>query len=556
MNKSFLKQDIFKASINKNIYLIFFIYLLVGLFIYKDFGLGIEEHFQRKSGFYWLNYILNFTEYDNLKELANFKFQEIESFTPNITNIESHKYYGVIFDLPLAFIEVYFDITGPDIFYLRHLLIFLIFFISGILFYRILEYRFQDKFISSISSLFYLLSPKIFGSAFFDGKDILFLSLMTINFYFLIKYYRNSNTTNLIYLALFSAFSTSTRILGIIIPVSFIFIIFFEFLNNFSLKKIINIIYFILIYLFFLYLHWPFLWDLNLNLSTILENFKVKNLTKIYFDGTFYNSTNLPYSYVPKSIFMSTPVYILSLFVIGYIYKFKRVIFRLINISPINVINNDLWKSIHEKLDLFYFLSFLIIIIYYFSFTPNLTGGWRIFLFCNFFICYFAAYTLNLFKVFIKNRNYIFIIKILIVIMSFELIYKLYVYHPYQSLYVNNFISKKKTLNYEIDTQSISRVDALRFILSDAKEKNVIKIGTASFTPLEDARSLINTDLWNRFLFLGTNNLENADYIYSNHIYDIDTNINNKYLIPKNFILYKIITKNKVRIYSIYKKKI
>ena len=46
MNKSFLKQDIFKASINKNIYLIFFIYLLVGLFIYKDFGLGIEEHFK------------------------------------------------------------------------------------------------------------------------------------------------------------------------------------------------------------------------------------------------------------------------------------------------------------------------------------------------------------------------------------------------------------------------------------------------------------------------------------------------------------------------------
>ena len=89
--------------------------------------------------------------------------------------------------------------------------------------------------------------------------------------------------------------------------------------------------------------------------------------------------------------FMSTPVYILSLFVIGYIYKIKRVIFRLINISPNNFINNDLWKSIYEKLDLFYFLSFLIIIIYYFSFTPNLTGGWRIFLFCKFIICYFAA---------------------------------------------------------------------------------------------------------------------------------------------------------------------
>ena len=41
------------------------IYLAVGLYTYKDYGLGIEEHFQRSSGFYWLNYLLQFTNFEN-----------------------------------------------------------------------------------------------------------------------------------------------------------------------------------------------------------------------------------------------------------------------------------------------------------------------------------------------------------------------------------------------------------------------------------------------------------------------------------------------------------
>ena len=41
---------------NRITYIILIIYYFLGVCIYKDFGLGIEEHFQRKLGFYWLNY--------------------------------------------------------------------------------------------------------------------------------------------------------------------------------------------------------------------------------------------------------------------------------------------------------------------------------------------------------------------------------------------------------------------------------------------------------------------------------------------------------------------
>ena len=45
---------------NPLISLPFLIYFIIGLQIFKDFGIGIEEHFQRSSGFYWLSSILEF----------------------------------------------------------------------------------------------------------------------------------------------------------------------------------------------------------------------------------------------------------------------------------------------------------------------------------------------------------------------------------------------------------------------------------------------------------------------------------------------------------------
>ena len=51
-----------------NISLFFlFIYLLLGLYVVKDFGISVDEEFQRYSGFYWLNYIVDFTSFENFK---------------------------------------------------------------------------------------------------------------------------------------------------------------------------------------------------------------------------------------------------------------------------------------------------------------------------------------------------------------------------------------------------------------------------------------------------------------------------------------------------------
>ena len=130
-------------------------------------------------------------------------------------------------------------------------------------------------------------------------------------------------------------------------------------------------------------------------------------------------------------------------------------------------------------------------------------------------------------------------------------IYDIFKYHPFQSSYFNNFVSNEKKLKFEIDTQSLSRVHAIKEIMKI--NKSLINLGTASWTPLEDARSMIPRKSWKKLNFVGTN-FENADYIYSNHYYEVNYRINNKYQIPKNFSLYKTFLIDGTRIYSIYKK--
>ena len=545
---------IFKKS--NLIYLLFFLILSVGLNISKDFGIGIEEHFQRKSGFYWLNYILSFTNFNSLKSEVLEKIYEINLFTPNLPSIEKFSYYGVIFDLPLAFIETILKIDEPqNYFLLRHNVIFLIFLCGAFCFYKIILGRFKNLNLANFGFLIYIFSPRIFGNIFFDNKDILFLSIITFNFYFFYKYLINNSLKNLFFLSIFFALSTSTRIIGLLLPLSFIVIIFFKSLSeNKLIKNLKIIIFFIFFYLFFLFLHWPYLWTLSFEQWTIFFSpfFQAMNPT-VFFNGEYYQSKYLPISYLPLWIILTTPFHITILSCLGFFFKIKRFFKRYIRIkSNTKFFFYDLWSSREENFDLIIFINFLLIILLYLSVNLALLSGWRHFYFLNFFLIYFTCFSVYLIlnKLRKSKSKTIFLFSFLSLFLLIQ-IFDIYKYHPFQSSYFNNLVSKSTKENFEIDTQSLSRVHALKEILKE--QMNYIVIGTGSWTPLANARSLIPKKMWSKLNFVGTN-FENADFIYSNHYYEVDINYNKKYQIPKNFSLYKTFSIDDTKIYSIYKK--
>tara|TARA_Y100000816_G_C26095822_1_gene579905 strand:+ start:209 stop:1858 length:1650 start_codon:yes stop_codon:yes gene_type:complete len=532
---------------------LFAFYLVVGLIIYKDFGITTDEEFQRYSGFFWLKYVLSFTPFEELKILADQKLNSIGGLT--LPNPIDFPFYGVIYDLPLALFEILLGIEkSKDYFALRHLCNFLIFFISSIYFFFLLRDRFKNYQIPFFGVLFYISSPRVFGDSFFNNKDAIFLSLITISLFYSFKILQKFNYKNIFYFALFSALATSSRVLGIFLPISIVGIIFFEMLDkklniNLILKfSLLLISYFLLTIIF-----WPYLWSdpfINfLKAYSIFSNYIID--IEFLFNGDYVSSKNLPYSYLPIWISISTPIIVILLFCFGY-FLYSRIFFsRLINLEK--NIDNNIWSNKEEKKDFFIFFNISGILIYLILSKTILYNGWRQVYFLHVFLVYFSSYGLN---ILLENFRLLKKIKILIYffisVFLLNIGFEIYKTHPYQSLYFNNFVKKNTHGRFEVDYWGLSGKSFFIKILN--LEKNgVVNIGVASWVPIQRSLALFDDQIKKRINVVGQD-FEKADYIFSNNITEVNSAVNKKYEIPKNFQkIDELVIKN-ILVYEVYKR--
>ena len=104
---------------------------MLGLFTFKDYGISVDEEWHRISGFYWLNYILSFTSFDELKNIVGIQLNEFDIFYfgTAFEVVANNPYHGVVFDLPVAALEVILNLRdSQEIYLLKHLINFLVFF--------------------------------------------------------------------------------------------------------------------------------------------------------------------------------------------------------------------------------------------------------------------------------------------------------------------------------------------------------------------------------------------------------------------------------------------
>ena len=538
----------------------FFIFMLFGIFTFKDYGFNIDEKFQRLNGFYWLNFLLNFTNFNNLNTIVQEILENINDFT--LSDIKYYNKYGIVFDVPSALLEIIFKIKEPiNYYYLRHFFNFIFFFISSIYFFKIIKNRYKKIFLSFLGVSFYILTPRIYGDSFQNSKDIIFLSLITISIYYLFKFEDKFKIKNLILFSFFLSLATTTRIIAIIIPLVFIVLYFLSFLEVSKRKKIYkikNILIFTVSYLLFLILFWPYLWDSPF--YNFINYFKTLDASmlgeiKIYFNGEYYSNSSLPYYYIPLWIIISTPSLHLILIFLGFSYKFKRFWIKFINLNNQST-QCDFWKSTNEKKDFFIFLNFSIILILLLTFNLRFVNSWRYCYFLHFFLMYFLTYAIYLFFIKIK-KNRIFkkiLLNFLIIILA-TTSYKMLIYHPYQSLYFNSLLSKEYKNKFEVDYTGLSGIKFLRDITREEKDKKIINIGTISWYPIWRMVELLDKKDSSRIRILSGESINKADYIYSNKISEVDKNFNKKYDLPKNFTKILNFEKDGTIIYEIYKKK-
>lgn len=543
----FLKSNFYK--------LFFFSYFCTGIIIFKDYGISVDEEFHRFSGFYWLNYLLSFFNFKILNNLVSFKLSEINGFT--LPNPKDYPFYGVAFDLPLALIETIFNFkTYKDIFYLRHFANFLIFFVSSIYFYKILSNRFKNNFIIFCGLFFYIISPRIFGHSFYNNKDIILLSFVTISIFYYFKTIDNFNLKNILFFSLFSALSCSTRVVAIFIPLSFLLFYFFSLLNKKIIKdQTLKIIFYIIFFIFFTILTWPYLWSNPINnfINSIKVFSKYSLTIQMLFNGHYIHSNILPLIYLPVWIFITTPIINLIFFLFAFFYYLKRSFFRMINIKPVSIYE-DFWRGNKEKKDFFIFFNFFIVFIYLTLSDVTLYTGWRQVYFLHFFLAYMSTFGLYLFLNFTKNRKIKFITYALVAIFLFSNIATLIRFHPYQSLYFNSILNEKQKNLFEVDYWGLSGVKFLKKILTlEKNNNNKINVATASFLPLERSIKLLDENETLRINIVGQE-YNKAEYIFDANISEVNKFLNKKYDIPKNFKKIDEFKIDNIIIYKIYKK--
>ena len=175
------------------------LFLLMGLVLAGDYGIGTDELPQRQIATANLNYILG--QGDSLEALPY-----------------PYALYGVAFELPLLLAERALGLT--DYYYIHRLRLTLthLFFILGAFFcYRLAYHLFNNRLIALFALLIFLLHPRIYAHSFVNSKDLPFLTMFIIALYLLERAFRRDTPGAFALLGIVVGLLTNLRIVGIML---------------------------------------------------------------------------------------------------------------------------------------------------------------------------------------------------------------------------------------------------------------------------------------------------------------------------------------------------
>jgi hypothetical protein len=276
-------------------------FLITGLFIFKDYGISWDEQFQWKNN-----------------GAANYDFAVHGNKTALLNGVD--KYHGPAFELLLTGFEKLFRLSDTrTVFLWRHLLTFFTFYLSSIFFYLLALKIFNSRVLAFAGVLFYVLSPHIFSHAFYNSKDIVFLSLFTISMYCMLIFLEKQTGFRALAFAFVTAFTIDVRIIGILIPFLFMYILLTGWLWRKQIFSWRLTLFYFLCLLPLIVLFWPVLWiDPLFHFKEALkENSNYPWDDPVLYFGKEYRPTELPWHYLFFWMFVSRPVLYSVFFIAG-----------------------------------------------------------------------------------------------------------------------------------------------------------------------------------------------------------------------------------------------
>ena len=328
-------------------------------------------------------------------------------------------------------------------------------------------------------------------------------------------------------------------------------------LDKEKFKKIFLLVPFSFFTIFLTILFWPFLWDDPSRIFEVLKSMsKFEWIGEVFFNGKYYTAKYMPWYYIPITVIITSPLYQVILFFIGFFISISYLWKNLINI---NHSNKNVWSNETEFFILYSLLIIFLPVFLIIELNATVYNGWRQIYFIYPSIVFICIYGFNYILRFNKFKNYIhFGIAIFLLLNLFSLIKN----HPYQYTFYNLLITKKNLKNFELDYWGVSNLDILKTINS-ISDKDFFKIYVFSVNPYYWSINMIPEEDKKKYIFV--DNVEDAEFIVTNHYYQDYYFKEKNYIfnrhpefvkdyLDKNFNLVYEIKSNNVRINSIYKR--
>jgi hypothetical protein len=435
--------------------------ILLGCLIYKDFGIPWDESVQTRIGA--LNFRLLFRGDPALL-----------SFTD--------RFYGAIFEVPLLWVAARLAIP-------RHLAIFLIFVFGLIIFFLLSRRIFHNLWWGLLAASLLAVSPRIFGDAFYNSKDIPFLVACITAVWTLVSLSDAliKNHKWWIYMGAMlmhagaSAVYISTRVAGVMILPLTAFLLLIRIVESpAAWKRILAILAGYLVLSGGLtIIFWPILWQ-----SPWKEFSHAFSMMSQYpygrpvlYAGKYFLPKNLPWHYLPVWIGISTPVIVLAGMLSGVIGWTGKISALIHSTDKILILRKkaaeiSVWLAVSGWL--------LVPVAAIYIFHSVLYDGWRQMFFIYPAVVLFSLGGLiQLYHWMLRipwHRNVIRIAAGTILLAGLlEPVWFMVRNHPFENVYFNVFAGDPATLRqrFELDYWGLSYKQGIDAVLANDPGKSI-----------------------------------------------------------------------------------
>jgi hypothetical protein len=522
--------------------IIFFVVLLaIGLSIYRDYGISLDEPRARLRGIVTLKYVASL-----LRHTPN------DFPSPSAT---ADGDYGVAFDAPAFALEVILGIGDPkksifllgdtkDIFLFRHLLTFLVVLAGIYAVQRMAERRFSDWRIGLLAALFLVLTPRLFAESFYNSKDLVFMAFFAIAMNTMIAFVLNPRLKTAFFHGLTSAAAIDVRIMGVILPLISVSVLIVRSMKR-ELPALVcfrGLIAYLSATCMLVLAMWPWLWSNPFGnfVQALTNSGQARYYDEVLYLGHFIQSANLPWHYIFVWISITTPLLYLGLFSVGVFYALREVVSR----------GTSLWMSDEELQDIIFLGLFVAPLAAVILLHPVLYDGWRHLYFV------YPAFLLLAIRGWVSlwgksawtiRRSLVAVTTAISVVHTATWMWQA---HPFQNVYFNALAGTDVRSRFELDYWGLANRKALEYILRN-DHSEAIYLRADSATSLHVALQMIDERNKIRLKFPDDPNL--ARYVVTNYRLVKDP-ADEKY--EKDFDLYYQIRVDDEPILSVFRRKL